>query len=518
MHGIEAARVVSSPAVGTAILLAISAAMIFHALWYRSETATGLAFLFAFASLNVTPLTGFSVVATAVLAASLLFLAHRFTWVRLVVAGTLLTYLTFVLRYDSSIYGRSGMLNGQATLWVYWLLFEGFDLTDLSKRGARAGVARSVFLLNATGFIGASLLHEWSMNSTNWAAFFAVAAMAYLASSLVRARLVPGPGEGQDRLLLGGYEGAAAAAAGLMAASLVQRYSGLRMPLALLMEGELVLLTGTYLRNVWVERIGGMVLLLAFGRLVAVNVPSGVETLIAGWSVQSWTPLALLMAAVFTANRLLRGGVLYSAGATILIAAITEADVDRYWTTAVWAALALAALASGMRWDKIDIRVQAYVGALATSIRAAGVNLAADDSMQASVPVAAAVGIFYVAQAMLRSRVYTGAEKIGSTYFSVVATCLMTVLLFDAVQGRLLTVVLGFEGAALLVAGFAWRERVLRLSGLVLFLLCIAKLFAYDLRELDTLSRILSFVVLGVMLLAASWVYSRFREKIRRLL
>jgi uncharacterized membrane protein len=95
---------------------------------------------------------------------------------------------------------------------------------------------------------------------------------------------------------------------------------------------------------------------------------------------------------------------------------------------------------------------------------------------------------------------------------------LLTLLLFDAVQGRLLTVALGFEGAALLMAGFTWRERVLRLSGLVLFLLCIAKLFVYDLRELDTLSRILSFVVLGVMLLAASWVYTRYREKIRRLL
>jgi uncharacterized membrane protein len=91
-------------------------------------------------------------------------------------------------------------------------------------------------------------------------------------------------------------------------------------------------------------------------------------------------------------------------------------------------------------------------------------------------------------------------------------------LLFDAVQGRLLTVALGFEGAALLVAGFAARVRILRLSGLIVFLLCIAKLFVYDLRELDTISRILSFVVLGVMLLGASWVYTRFREKIRRLL
>ncbi len=30
--------------------------------------------------------------------------------------------------------------------------------------------------------------------------------------------------------------------------------------------------------------------------------------------------------------------------------------------------------------------------------------------------------------------------------------------------------------------------------------------------------RIFSFIVLGVMLMAASWVYTRYRDKVRRLL
>ncbi len=51
----------------------------------------------------------------------------------------------------------------------------------------------------------------------------------------------------------------------------------------------------------------------------------------------------------------------------------------------------------------------------------------------------------------------------------------------------------------------------------LLFLFCVLKLFVYDLRQLDVPSRILSFVVLGLFLLAASWIYTRFREQIRRL-
>ena len=47
----------------------------------------------------------------------------------------------------------------------------------------------------------------------------------------------------------------------------------------------------------------------------------------------------------------------------------------------------------------------------------------------------------------------------------------------------MLTVAWGIEGAARLTAGFPLRDRTLRLSGLVLFLVCIGKLFFYDLRE-----------------------------------
>jgi hypothetical protein len=90
--------------------------------------------------------------------------------------------------------------------------------------------------------------------------------------------------------------------------------------------------------------------------------------------------------------------------------------------------------------------------------------------------------------------------------------------LFHEVSGGMLTLSWGLEGIALLGAGFAVRERMLRLAGLALLLGCIAKLFAYDLRSLETFFRILSFIGLGVILLAVSWIYTRFKEQLRRYL
>ena len=44
------------------------------------------------------------------------------------------------------------------------------------------------------------------------------------------------------------------------------------------------------------------------------------------------------------------------------------------------------------------------------------------------------------------------------------------------------------------------------------------KLFVWDLRHLETLPRIFSFIVLGVILLGVSWIYTRFRERVAKFL
>jgi hypothetical protein len=64
-------------------------------------------------------------------------------------------------------------------------------------------------------------------------------------------------------------------------------------------------------------------------------------------------------------------------------------------------------------------------------------------------------------------------------------------------------------GASMLAAGF-WRKiATVRWLGLTLLALSIAKVFLFDLRELSQGYRILSFLALGALLLAVSFVYQR---------
>ena len=100
----------------------------------------------------------------------------------------------------------------------------------------------------------------------------------------------------------------------------------------------------------------------------------------------------------------------------------------------------------------------------------------------------------------------------------VAATLLMSWFLLFEVSGRWLTVAWGLQGVALLVIGFALGTRWVRLTGLALLGVCIAKLFVYDMSELEMIFRIFSFIILGALLLLVSFAYSRYREEIRRLL
>ncbi|MBI3208028.1 MAG: DUF2339 domain-containing protein, partial [Candidatus Solibacter usitatus] len=131
----------------------------------------------------------------------------------------------------------------------------------------------------------------------------------------------------------------------------------------------------------------------------------------------------------------------------------------------------------------------------------------------------------------LAARLATGVVVIGAFFFSefrfprewirsrmvyaIAGSALFGILLYYEVSGRVLTISWSVEAVALLAAGFALREKVLRVCGLALFALCTGKLFFYDLRNLDTLSRIFAFIVMGLVLLGASSLYMRFEKRMK---
>jgi len=69
-------------------------------------------------------------------------------------------------------------------------------------------------------------------------------------------------------------------------------------------------------------------------------------------------------------------------------------------------------------------------------------------------------------------------------------------------------------GLVVLTAGLLRDVRALRLGALVLLGLAVAKVFVYDLAELESIYRALSFIALGLLLLGAAFAYQRIRKEV----
>lgn len=72
------------------------------------------------------------------------------------------------------------------------------------------------------------------------------------------------------------------------------------------------------------------------------------------------------------------------------------------------------------------------------------------------------------------------------------------------------SVVWGMMGVALLILAIVTRSLLYRYASLVFIAITIAKVFMYDAAKLEGLYRVLSFLVLGLVLIGISYVYSRY--------
>lgn len=114
-------------------------------------------------------------------------------------------------------------------------------------------------------------------------------------------------------------------------------------------------------------------------------------------------------------------------------------------------------------------------------------------------------------------RVYVGVASVAAIYLPSLAI----VSAFDGDElepGQtpqvLLSVFWAIAGLAGIVFGLLRGVRPLRLGGLALLLVAAVKVFAYDLSELESIYRALSFIALGLLLLGGAFAYQRISREV----
>lgn len=380
MRAVDAARVLDSDVVGIALLIFVAACMVVQSLRYRSQVVTALAYVVAYATLALTPLHGFALFASLPLTLSLLIVAGRYTWPAVQLLGIVCTYGLYIARGQVFGFGEIDLTTfaPYAALAVYWLLFETADVMSLRARPDGAQREMPLFLLNAAGLVGAALLQLPMDTPVPLSIFLLLSGAAYLVSAIVRSRLLPAQQNGDDPITaaaFGSHQGAAAMAALLVGWAIEWRFTGARRTVALLVEAEMLFLSGLILRDWLIRAVGSAVAIVV--SIHAIQAAAWTAPLsMWSWPTQGALGAAALTALVWFANRewLRTRGIAprahewaYSPIAVYLAVLVARAELPDGYSALAVLLFALVLLEAGFRRGR-EYRYEAYLAGASASI------------------------------------------------------------------------------------------------------------------------------------------------------
>jgi Predicted membrane protein (DUF2339) len=179
---------------------------------------------------------------------------------------------------------------------------------------------------------------------------------------------------------------------------------------------------------------------------------------------------------------------------------------------------ALAFFSAGCVWEKKEAQFYAgllfLVGALVWTSRLLSAPAQAADLL--------GFGAIVLAQQIGKRRL-AGSSWFGAEIQAALATVAVLgswIVLHRIVAvsngGFLLTVVWSLLALGVIGGGFVLRDRTYRILGLLILASAVGRIFCVDIWQLETIYRILSFLVLGVVLLGLGFLYNRHAETLRR--
>jgi predicted membrane protein DUF2339 len=262
--------------------------------------------------------------------------------------------------------------------------------------------------------------------------------------------------------------------------------------------------------------------LVGLGGHMALAITSAVLVAPAG-SITGQIALIAVAATSLISGRLAEEGrtelrMVLDAIALALVAYVTVSGLDDLRLTLALAAetFGLILIARRHREDPIALG-GAVAFAAATTIHAVGVLAPPDalvDGLDQPLAAAAGVGAATVVVALLGL-----IERKWAAAAALLALYLASVELVSAFAGTpqlaqaLLSALWAATGVGTLVAGLVRDRLVLRQAALALLAVTVAKVFLYDLASLDSLSRVASFIALGLLLLAGAFAWQRIRPR-----
>ena len=530
LYHVAAMQVLHSQAIDLVLMMVVAIAMVAHSLRYKSQVVTALAFLLAFLTVGISEVTLFSLVAGALLAAGLVYVAARERWFELALAGLVGAYLNHFLWLhrvlpNGAVPGHpfAAFLPSAGLLLFYWLLFRLFYVFRVPETRQQQLVSTLTAVLNSAGLLG---LLKYQSAHPEWA-FYGLLALGALELTLAFVA---------RRRHHTAFVVLTIIASALLLAAVPFKFSGSSWSMLWLLEAEMLFLAGIALKEIVFRRLG----LLAGMATAAALFFNGVAPVFlyrqmhADAPVQLAMGIGLLSAAVLfwlNAEGLTRrfdllaaqevdraGFAITSCLAMLCASAGLWVLVPGAWTLIAWLCLGLALCFAADKLGASRLAAQADLVAVAAVLRAVIINLqrnahragaAGTWSGTRALTVTLAAALLYL-HMRRRTRLHPAAPDYIPAAYSWAAGGLLGLLLWYELQPASTTVAWGVLGLVLFELGLTLRKDFFRQQGYAFLAASFLRLYFVNL-TLESNGVLLGPRLYTTLPLIAAyfWVYER---------
>lgn len=534
MHHIPAVRLLPSASFDLWLLLLVAAGAVSHAVKYRSEHMTATALLLGFITTAISQVSYFTFLATALLVGALQWLVIRMGWPRLLLTAVAASYAIYFSWTHGQIHASPIIAVhvqsvAQAEFWLkaaflalYWIGYSGAAFALPSGATEQRRTVMTASLVNALAFTHGLLLAMAPAYPHMKAAALLAIGAAYLLSVPVAAwRRLP---ELSNAHLLVGLA-----------------FVTLALPLKL---------SGEWVSTLWTVEVAGLTWLglrnarwpyrvVAFGvacltllRFVAVDLDKTAPMVLGPWALPWRVVIGAIGIAAFggaaacyrlprfraTLHRLEAHAFhAYGIGAAFILWSLIWLEAPERWRLAAWAVESAGLLALGWWLRDRTARLLGGIGFTWTALGLLGTVVFMSRGMWSGWAVAVTIALLFAASWVYR-RPPAGErfpiEEHTHALYALSTVVVLTWWLDRDVSRYWLSVAWAVEGLALVSVGLRLPDKVFRVAGLAVFALLVGKILFVDLAAAETIYRILSFIIAGIILLAASYAYARFAARL----
>ena len=503
IYHVPAAKIIDSRELDFLLMLLVAAAIIRYSLRYRSEPTTALALVLSYLTVGIHNTSPYSVLASVVLAFTVVALALRMQWYALELFGILATYFNHLLWVLPLMQPFAAFRPAHAPfpefnvsvglLAFYWLLFRISYIFRQVKTEAQERLSTASALAN--GFCLLAVLRyqsahpEWTFRT-----LLALGAVE-LALSAVAAR--------RRRAA---FVVLATLGSVLIVAAFPFRYSGSDLSILWLMAAEALLLAGVFLSEIVFRRIGMITLVVVAVQMIFdTGAPLLAMRLNNRFGILPDYPATILFgtaAALFYFNShwlaarwpklfeddfdsSLSTGFTYIGGLLLLLA--TWFAVTGMWTAVAWAVLVLVLDVAAQKFSQPPLAIQGNLIAAAAVVRLITLNLSSTESWNGLslrlVTVAATALLLYAAApfASVADQDRPGAWSAFTQAYTWVASVLLGLLLWIELPALDVALAWMAMGILLVEIGLQLRAGFLRWQGYAALAASFPMLFAVNL-------------------------------------